>query len=410
MTESRKPPQIDNAPGLQWRACKYGWQARWRARADLAARGFTPKNQRLWTSTAKEPWPSETAALAIQDQCNSLQSEMLVWGRGGVPVEIGFDGTVASLARCYRTDLDSPYRKVRFHTRQYYDRLCSRITKDNGDMLLSSIKARNVLRWHEDWSAEGKVSMAHALMGMWRTLVNFGATFLEDAECERLSAALHRMRFAQGKAREAALSAEQANAIRAVAHRQGFPSIALAQALQFELMLRQKDVIGEWVPNSEPGVSDITRGNEKWLRGVRWNEIDGDFVLRHITSKRQKEIEVNLQNAPMVMEELALIPNIPAAGAMVICERTGMPWASSEFRRRWRDFATACGIPKAIRNMDSRAGAITEATNAGADLEHIKHAATHSDIAMTQRYSRGGTDKTAGVQVKRVAHRNKSGT
>ena len=59
--------------------------------------------------------------------------------------------------------------------------------------------------------------------------------------------------------------------------------------------------------------------------------------------------------------------------------------------------------------MDSRAGAITEATDAGADLEHIRHAATHSDISMTQRYSRGDADKTAGVLRQRVAHRNKQG-
>lgn len=57
--------------------------------------------------------------------------------------------------------------------------------------------------------------------------------------------------------------------------------------------------------------------------------------------------------------------------------------------------------------MDSRAGAISEATDAGADLEHVRHAATHSDIAMTQKYSRGSEDKIAGVQKLRAEHRNK---
>jgi hypothetical protein len=33
----------------------------------------------------------------------------------------------------------------------------------------------------------------------------------------------------------------------------GWHSIALAQAIQFDCALRQKDVIGEWVPESEPG-------------------------------------------------------------------------------------------------------------------------------------------------------------
>jgi hypothetical protein len=409
MTEPRRPPKIDNAPGLVWRAAKHGWQARWRARADLAARGFEPKNRRLWLSTAERPAPSEAAILDIADQCNALQTEMLVWGRGGVPTNISFDGTVASLAKCYQTDADSPYRKVRFKTRGFYDRLCSRITEDHGGEELSIIKARNLLRWHEDWSAKGKMSMAHALMGMFRTLVNFGGVFLEDKECERLASALHRMKFAQGKPRTAALTADQVIAIRAEAHRQGFPSIALAQAFQFDILLRQKDVIGEWVPTPEPGVSEICRGNEKWLRGIRWNFIDGELVLRHTTSKRQKDIEVDLKLSRMVTEELGYFAKIPESGPVIICERTGHPWDEAEFRRRWRAIADACGIPSTVRNMDSRAGGITEATDAGANLENVRHAATHGDIKMTQRYSRGEREKTADVMTKRAAFRAMKG-
>jgi hypothetical protein len=55
----------------------------------------------------------------------------------------------------------------------------------------------------------------------------------------------------------------------------------LAQALQFELMLRQKDVIGEWVPDSEPGENDIHHDGRKWFRGIRGDAIDGDMILRH---------------------------------------------------------------------------------------------------------------------------------
>jgi hypothetical protein len=55
--------------------------------------------------------------------------------------------------------------------------------------------------------------------------------------------------------------------------------------------------------------------------------------------------------------------------------------------------------------MDSRAGGITEASDAGAPLEHIRHAATHSDIQTTQGYSRGAADKTANVLEMRALHR-----
>ena len=55
-------------------------------------------------------------------------------------------------------------------------------------------------------------------------------------------------------------------------------------------MFRQKDVIGEWVPISEPGMSAVINGNSKWLRGLDWKEIDANWICKHVTSKRQKEI------------------------------------------------------------------------------------------------------------------------
>ena len=50
---------------------------------------------------------------------------------------------------------------------------------------------------------------------------------------------------------------------------------------------------------------------------------------------------------------------------------------------------------------------ISEATDAGASLEHVRHAATHSDISTTQGYSRDGEVKTAEVLKLRVAYRTK---
>jgi site-specific recombinase XerD len=185
----------------------------------------------------------------------------------------------------------------------------------------------------------------------------------------------------------------------------GRPSIALAQAFQFELMLRQKDVIGEWVPIREPGISDVQADGLKWLRGIRWEEIDQNMVLRHLTSKRQKMIEVSLRNAPMVIEEMALLGAQPANGPIIVSEWDRLPWTGPEFRRWWRIVAEAAGVPKEVRNMDSRAGAISEATDAGADLEHVRHAATHSNISMTQRYSRGAEGKIENVQKLRAEHR-----
>jgi integrase len=180
-------------------------------------------------------------------------------------------------------------------------------------------------------------------------------------------------------------------------------------------MLRQRDGIGEWVPETEPGKSEVTWRGMKWLRGIRWEEVTDDLILEHVTSKRQKKVEIDLKLAPMVMIELQSAycelgepltrARLPKSGPIIIDEETGYPYLAHTFRRTWRRVARAAGVPDTVKNMHSRHGAISEATDAGADLEHIRHAATHSDIGMTQRYSHNSADKTARVQQQRVAHR-----
>jgi site-specific recombinase XerD len=113
----------------------------------------------------------------------------------------------------------------------------------------------------------------------------------------------------------------------------------------------------------------------------------------------------------MVIQELVLWfgamdrKRMPSTGAIIVSERTGLPWHSQEFRRYWRKIATHAGIPPEVKNMDTRSGAITEATDAGIPLETIRHASTHSDVGMVQRYSRGSTEKIADVMQLRQASR-----
>lgn len=327
------------------------------------------------------------------------------------------DVLIRDLIAAYITDPVSPYRKLRHRTRVNYDGMLRRIETDYGDAALGAIKYRTLLEWHGAWSVAGKhIPMAHSLMGMVRTLIGFGLTFMEDAQCERLCAVLHRMRFEMGKPREQVLTAQQAIALRAQAHKDNLGSIALAQALQFEGTFRQKDIIGEWVPVSEPGMSEVTSERYgKWLRGLRWNSIDDNLILRHVTSKRQKLVEVDLTLAPMALEELQAAfchfgepltrAMLPKTGPVIIDEETGRPYLTHKFRRKWRELARAVGIPDDVQNRDSRAGAITEATDAGAELEDVRHAAAHSNTSMTARYSRGAAKKTATVMKKRAAHR-----
>jgi hypothetical protein len=427
------PPKISDAPGSIWRKHTMGWECRWQARTDLVQRGFLPKSQQVYVGEQ----PNETETAYIQDTCRRLQDEMLVWGRGGIEAQNQFDGSLKSLVRCYQTDPDSTYHKLRYKVRLHSDSLCKRLITDHGHEDLGDIKGRTILSWHRTWTGGDdmkvgpKIAMGSAFVGKLRTLFTFGRSILEIEECRRLGEVMHDLKFEGTKSRKVRITAQQADAVRYMARLHfGWYSISLGQAFQFECTLRQKDVVGEWVPIAEEGVSDVIDSGEKWLRGIRWEEIDDNLILRHVTSKKQKPVVVDLKLAPMVIEELVeyargqqiLVTDqvtkkvtvnrqlLPTAGPVLICDTNGLPWTDAEYRRKWRLVANACGLPKNVWNMDSRSGAISEGIAAGANIEWVRHAATHSDISQTADYDRTQEESTAKVMKLRVADRNKPKT
>ena len=420
----RTPPRVENAPGLVWRERKKTWVAYWQARSDLVKKGYAPGGKKLWEGTETEL--DENTKLDISDQCQELQSTMLTWSAerdgGGKLIPLV---TMRNLIDKYQNDPDSAFHKKRYESRQGKAALLKRIDKRFGDVMLAEITGRMILSWYKEWSDNGqKVTGGSAFIATLRTLFRFGAGLLDDAECSRLAGTLSSQSYKGTKPREVALSAGQATAIREKAHERGWPFIALAQAIQFECTMRQKDVIGEWVPIKEPGVSDVTQTKmfkgkkitKKWITGLRWEKIDENLTIRHVTSKRTKKVEVDLKLAPMVMEEFQRMfgstdrAAMPASGPVILCEVNAWPYYSTEFRRKWRKLATAAGVPKNVKNMDTRSGAITEAAAAGADMEMVRKAATHSNVAQTQNYSRDDAKATAEVMALRVARRNKPAT
>jgi hypothetical protein len=291
--------------------------------------------------------PPTTNAASLEPQTNEQRA---------------FDGSVAGLVHCYRTDDRSPYKTLKYRTRENYDNLLRRVSHDLGPQQIKNLDAECMEGWHRQWSADGKVAMGHSLIGMLRGLASFGSKVLKDPACRELRMTLHDIKAPPPQARKEQLTAEHAIAIRAKAHEMGVPSIALAQALQFELRLPQREVIGEWVPVSEVApFSDVLwrhrKQNRKWIRGLKWNELDHNFVLRHpILSKKGKVPQFDLRQKWMVMEELRKTnrADLPASGPMIVAEYNGHPWMAVEFRRKWRQVANAAGMPKEVFNMDSR--------------------------------------------------------
>jgi hypothetical protein len=316
------------------------------------------------------PWEVPSAAQAAIDSGLEAQPKS-----NGLPWRYEpFDGTFASLVRHYRVDSGSPYFRLHVKVRKNYDVTINKLMLELGHERIADISAAKIQNLYDGWKAGGKVATAHGNIGKVRLLASFGTTALNDDACAKLSIILSKMEFEIPQARTERLTADQATAIRAKAHEMGRPSIALAQALQYDLKLKQVEVVGEWLPISDSSTpeSDITWNDEKWIRGLRWSEIDDRLVLRRPINWRHpdgEKFEADLRSLPMIKEEVDLINSGSRNGAVVICEWTGKPWKQTEFRRWWRKVADAASVPKEVKNMDNRADPVR--TGRFADLMEV---------------------------------------
>lgn len=177
-------------------------------------------------------------------------------------------------------------------------------------------------------------------------------------------------------------------------------------AIQFESALRQKDVIGEWepIPPREERTGIVMNGR-RWKNGLTWADLSADLVVRKTTTKTGAIAAHDFKLYSLVVALLDMVPAEKRVGPLIINERTGKPYAEWRFTRDWCEVAKAAGVPDEVRNMDARAGAITEADDAGADLDFIRSTAAHAQASTTLRYLRGGIGKSTAVANLRAAHR-----
>jgi len=93
---------------------------------------------------------------------------------------------------------------------------------------------------------------------------------------------------------------------------------------------------------------------------------------------------------------------------MVVCETTNEPYKHRHFSVVWRTIAEAAGVPRSVKNMDSRAGSITEAYAAGAVASDIMKHAGHKDPKMSARYNREVIVQSSRVAKLRLAKREET--
>jgi hypothetical protein len=388
--------ETGEAPGLEWkkRPKDGARMPRWRARKKAVALGYRPSVIQLDID------PNDYAALG--ERCRAEWAKMEAWLADERPALV-FDGTFASLIELYSSDEESPYNDLRHRTQRTYDQQLKLLKRSVGARRIDRLNGEDFRRWYrklrEPKSAghPPRIARAHGCMTMLRILFGYGQ-MLGLPNCDKLKGILAEMRFKDAPPRKIVITYDQVIAFIQKAHELGRPELALAQALQFEGTLRQIDVIGEWVPDPEQP------SRTRWANGLLWQHFR-DYALVKETTKTGQEADIDFKLYPLALAELKRVPSDLRVGPVIIDSRTGQPFKERRFQKDWRAVARAAGIPDDVLNRDSRAGGVTEGSDAGADLEHLRHHASHSSAVTTARYSRKTLAKTRAVAQLRVAHR-----
>lgn len=370
-------------PGLRTRKRQGGADALyWCATAEAVKAGFMPRTVNL-------SMHRDNPAL-LSRACKRLDAEQRVWLSGKGRNRNDYDGTFSSLMQRYEKHPDSSFQKLGPSSRKTYIGYLKMLDEVIGKRRVTAVSGLDVIGWHKKWMApdEGgqpKIAAAAMAMAVLKAALAFGILDGNRPGCRDLHYAIGQMKVPKPAPRKQAPTRDQIVKARALAHKKGHPGLALAYAIQFETTLRLWDVVGKWVPVSEPGISPFVSRGQKWF-GLTWADIDENLILRTTPSKTinttQTTVAFDLSLCPMVMEEIAKIPAEERSGPLV---KTGAkPYPGHKTKSVWREIAKDSGMA-GVWNRDIRAGGITDARQAGANLDDVSKAAGHAGKAITAR-------------------------
>jgi hypothetical protein len=384
-------------PGLVRRRRKSGGRLYWSA--DSLSTKAADYPERLI------PLPRDATPEEIRDLCETYTARLTQWlDRGAIPRWL-YDGTVGSLCDAFERHPQSPIHDVRRNTAESYLDSFKVIRLTVAKRAVRALAPIDVKAWYDAWRAprdkDGpeRVKRAHDAVAALRMILRFGSALGYD-ECGRLDAGLAKLRFERSRPREGEMTVDQVKAFVVEALKGGERGLymAIGVAAQFETMLRQKDVIGEWTLDAD--------GAESWSGPFTWENIPGG-ILRLRTSKTGTTIVHDLTRLELLWPLMQRVPQGERSGAVVKGEH-GLPIRTRSYRKWFRPIARAGGIPDAVWNMDARAGAVTEALEAGAQMDAVRRTATHSSETMTRRYDRGAEAAVASVAEARKKARTKT--
>lgn len=358
--------------------------------------------------------PTDASDAEIIELCHAHTARLMAWideraqEQDTVPPLPRFDGTVGSACRIYQVHPSSPFHAVSHKTRKSaYLPYLALLERTVGKRLVRRVTTVDVEHWYRKWRQPARedgperVDRAHDAVAMLRTVLRFMAR-LRVPECKLLAEELTLVQFERGGARSEEMTFAQASGFirTALAMEQDkkLPPfrglyMALGVAAQFELLLRQKDIIGEWLPafpkpKLPKGASTTELGDELWAGFFTWENIPGwRWVMKTSKSKYRAAADFTLSNYEMLFPLLEAVPFDQRQGAIIKGEHA-LPIRYRTYQKNFRKIARAAQIPDTVWSMDARAGGATEAYEAKASLSAIQGALTHEKTSTTLRYIR----------------------
>jgi hypothetical protein len=372
----------------------------------------------------------------LAELCQQHTARLYTWmaqveARAPSLTKTRYDGSMLAACRIYQEHPFSRFNKVSHTTRRGYLNDLTLIETTVGARLIRNCTVLTVQDWYDNWRkgivtidehgngivGPERIERAHKGTAMVRTVIYFMAA-LRHPDCKLLAEELSKVKFERGGSRDQELTYQHVTAFIRTAldlgERGVMPSYrslyaAIAVASQFELMLRQKDIIGGWEPTRADrlfpaGASIVTleKERETWSGFYTWENIPG-WLWRMKTSKSKYRAaaQFDLTNYGLLFPLLERVPHDQRHGPIVKGEH-GLPIRYRSNAKWFRQIATIAGIPLDVQSMDARAGGATEADEAGIPLDDVSDAGlTHTNKKTSARYLRRRAKKIANIAMVR---------
>ncbi|WP_456681907.1 tyrosine-type recombinase/integrase [Bradyrhizobium sp. USDA 3311] len=331
-----------------------------------------------------------------------------------------YDGTIKTACQIYQEHPNSAFNyNISDTTRRGYLADLKVIIESVGHRRVKNCTVLDVQAWYREWRkgveyiddgerwfGPERIARAHNAVAMVRTVLRFMAA-LRHADCKLLAEELAKIQFEREGAREQELTYQQVrDFVRAAGEMvdKGLISrdralyLSIATAAQFELMLRQGDIIGKWQKRKEgakfpAGIALLHTDNETWAGFFTWEKIPGwRWRTRTSKSKYRAAVEFDLQIYDLLFPLLEQVPMEERTGAIIKGE-LGQPIRYRTFVKAFRKIAQVAKIPDEVWSMDARAGGAGEADDAGVDTTLISAGLTHTNVTTTGRYLRNRAKK-----------------